>query len=438
MSSVHHETASGSTANLKADFTSTGRRESPPLVIVEGFLGGFGTQTRWGDFQNHWHDDAAAGDPSRRRRAIFVSVGPVSSLHDRACELFYALKGGKLDYGAEHAAEHGHATQYGRTYVDGLYPDWSNESPLHFLGHSFGGPTITKLQWLLKTGFFGDEYGADMLLSVTTVSSPFRGTSIVYLFGERVDSAPQVRFFSVGSFITKVVHLVSYFSPWTATHMDFHTESRAMSLYETSPWSMLKQLLKSDWGTSRDIAPFDCTYVSSDTRESLGEGEVNGKTFYRSYAASWSDMRAGTFTPPSKDFWEEPVLYYYASPVALFDFSVLRPVPSFVELMGKDIEIGGEGSEMYRENDGVVPLFSQWHPLACKRTVCEHFKHDITATPSEEPRKRPEAGKWHVYELHETHHGTIAPTWRDSPRQRGFWKELGEYLRDIDDLTPKS
>lgn len=443
MSSVPHEVSGesivASTSDAKLDDLG-GRREPPPLVVVEGFLGGFGKQTRWGDFQNHWHDDSSAGDPTRRRRTIFVSVGPVSSLHDRACEIFYALKGGKLNYGEEHAAEHGHATRYGRTYMTGLYPEWSNERPLHFLGHSFGGPTITKLQWLLKAGFFGPEYGADMLLSVTSVSSPFRGTSIVYLLGERVDCAPNVRFFSVGSFITKIVHLISFFSPWTADYMDFHTESRAMSFYETSLWSMLKQLLKSDWGTSRDIAPFDCTYESADTREAKGEGEVNGKTFYRSYAASWSDQNLGPFTPPANGFWEEPALYYYTFHVASFDFSVIRPVPSFVNLMGNDIEAGGEGSEVYRANDGVVPVFSQWHPLACKQTVCQHLKHgDITVIPSDdEPRVIPEGGKWYVYELLEAHHGTIAPRWRDTPRQRGFWKELGQYLRDVDDVSGNS
>ncbi|KAH8099298.1 alpha/beta-hydrolase [Cristinia sonorae] len=414
----------------------------PPLVIVEGFLGGFGTQTRWGDFQNHWTDDSMAGGSSRRRRAIFVSVGPVSSLHDRACELFYALKGGTIDYGAEHAAHHGHTTQYGRTIV-GSYPEWSKEKPLHFLGHSFGGPTITKMQWLLETGFFGEAYGPDMLLSVNTVSSPFRGTSVVYLLGERVDAAPLVRFWSVGNAITKVVHIISYLSPWTASHMDFHTESRGYSCREASFWSLIKTLWRSDWAESRDIAPYDCTYVSADTREAMGEGAVNPNTFYRSYAASWSTMKNGKFKPPAKDFWEEPVLYHYATPIANFDFMAVRPVPSFVAAMGEDIKVGGEGSEVYRENDGVVPRFSQWHPLPCKQTKCEHFHHSDLTNPSLSSSREnlgvengsqtlPSPGKWYVYELRKAHHGSIAPTWLDTPRQRAFWKELGRWLRDVD------
>lgn len=77
-------------------------------------------------------------------------------------------------------------------------------------------------------------------------------------------------------------------------------------------------------------------------------------------------MKDGKFYPPSEDFWEEPALYYYAPYIASFDFFAVRPVPSVVQMLGEDLKIGAEGSEVYYENDGVVPLFSQWHPLSCK------------------------------------------------------------------------
>ena len=40
-----------------------------------------------------------------------------------------------MDYGANHSHENKH-TRYGRMYAEGLYPEWSSEYPLHFLGHS--------------------------------------------------------------------------------------------------------------------------------------------------------------------------------------------------------------------------------------------------------------------------------------------------------------
>lgn len=90
-------------------------------------------------------------DNIHKQSLIFSRVGPVSSLHDRACELYYSLIGGTgnfvllrtflsqysphlVDYGKEHSAAYGHS-QYGRT-TQGLYPQWSSENPLHFLGHS--------------------------------------------------------------------------------------------------------------------------------------------------------------------------------------------------------------------------------------------------------------------------------------------------------------
>ncbi len=75
---------------------------------------------------------------------LCVWPGGLSSLHDRACEIFYQLKGGCVDYGAEHSAQFGHA-RFGRTYR-GLHAAWSDASPIHVVGHSLGGTTVRMLQ----------------------------------------------------------------------------------------------------------------------------------------------------------------------------------------------------------------------------------------------------------------------------------------------------
>ena len=48
-----------------------------------------------------------------------ANVGAFSSNYDRAVELYYYIKGGRVDYGA---AKYGHK-RYGRTY-EGIMPDW--------------------------------------------------------------------------------------------------------------------------------------------------------------------------------------------------------------------------------------------------------------------------------------------------------------------------
>lgn len=120
-----------------------------------------------------------------------------------------------VHYGLEHSLEHSHR-RFGRTHTRGLYPSWSPAHPLHFLGHSMGGPTVTTMLTLIREGFFDDDANTkgipiddSMITSVTAVSAPFRGTGIVYGLGERTDVAPAVRQLSVCAF---VVFTASYHS----------------------------------------------------------------------------------------------------------------------------------------------------------------------------------------------------------------------------------
>ena len=79
-------------------------------------------------------------------------------------------------------------------------------------------------------------------------------------------------------------------------------------------------------------------------------------------------------------------LYFGSCAISSFRFSDLRPVPAFLETVRStmfesgheadanledglvDIDDGGGKyvSAALRANDGVVPLFSQWHPYDCK------------------------------------------------------------------------
>ena len=102
-----------------------------PFVLVHGVFG-------WGD--TFWMPSYWAGAEMLDRKVFVTSLGPLSSHHDRACELFYQLKGGVVDYGEKHSKKHGHA-RFGRKYR-AKYPEWSSRKPLHFIGHSMGGGTV--------------------------------------------------------------------------------------------------------------------------------------------------------------------------------------------------------------------------------------------------------------------------------------------------------
>ncbi|KAK7059211.1 hypothetical protein VNI00_001838 [Paramarasmius palmivorus] len=199
-----------------------------------------------------------------------------------------------------------------------------------------------------------------MILSVNTISSPFRGTQIVFTLGERTDAAPAVRPLSWGSLLAKGVHIVSYLSPILPRVLDLHIDSRSLSLYDITPLELLKQLWRSDWAESRDATPYDVTFEAADEREASDPSSSTNNT----HAPSMSISQLA-FAP----------LYVMARAIGSFNFSTLRPAPSFLTpkcprsaKTDPERAISEEYEplpEEYYANDGVVPLFSQWHPFPC-------------------------------------------------------------------------
>jgi hypothetical protein len=345
--------------------------ELAPLVIVEGFLCA-ASSFLWGEFavemqlgEQHRRAQRAAADgkrpqhpgspPQAPRRVIWAPIGPVSSIHDRACELFYSLRGGTVDYGAAHAAEHGHG-RWGRSYPPqgGAYAAWSAERPVHLVGHSLGGATILKLRSLLNAGFFDDvlqietpagepSRAAYMVRSITTISSPLRGTPLVYLLGEQPSPSPAVRFLSAGDMLAKTVHLAVFLrahfaaarrvlpdpqaDAWAFSGARSHAELVDSSIGSTAQaeappsvsgrgWSwragwglpsLLGNLWRSEWAEGRDCAPWDCTLgerarCEQEEPEAWIVGTEQGRhapTWFRSFACVRS--LDATFRPAETD-----------------------------------------------------------------------------------------------------------------------------------------
>lgn len=162
-----------------------------PIILVHG-LAGWGRDEAFGF--KYWGGlkDLEKMLNNKGYRTFTATVGPVSSNWDRAVELYYYIKGGTVDYGAAHAARHGHS-RYGKTFK-GLYPEWDEEHPVHLVGHSMGGLTIRALTDLLKDGSKEEiEYhqqhpelgevsplfrgGQDLVHSVTTIATPHDGST---------------------------------------------------------------------------------------------------------------------------------------------------------------------------------------------------------------------------------------------------------------------
>lgn len=152
-----------------------------PIILVHGFIGWgrdeMGGYLYWGgkalDIEKHLAKQGF--------RVFTASVGPVSSVHDRACELFWQIKGGRLDYGAGHSKKFGHK-QFGKTY-EGMLPEWSEKRPVHMIGHSMGGQTIRYLSELLAQDYFKQGTNERWILSVSTISTPHNGTTLATIVG---------------------------------------------------------------------------------------------------------------------------------------------------------------------------------------------------------------------------------------------------------------
>jgi hypothetical protein len=73
---------------------------------------------------------------------------------------------------------------------------------------------------------------------------------------------------------------------------DLFCEARSYSSRDLSILRFLKHMWKSGWAESEDIAPYDATYQAIVAREKNGEGVVNKKTYYTSYATDmvWSRL----------------------------------------------------------------------------------------------------------------------------------------------------
>lgn len=205
--------------------------------------------------------------------------------------------------------------------------------------------------------------------------------------------------------LAKGVHLAAYLAPILPRFLDLHADARGLSFRQATFLSFLRQLRKSDWAESRDATPYDVTFDAADERESLREGHIHPRTYYRSYCATLVGARlpllAFLYSPVlSKQsapcgsqssvrswlYWLTALPMYASSTmISRFDFSSLRPIPAVMATVAAASQASKAGSETaiedgvidvvnggdylfaaLRANDGVVPLFSQWHPFDCR------------------------------------------------------------------------
>jgi len=174
------------------------------IIFVPGFLS-YSNDSKVSTCQS-WKDVFTKLDTPKSFNMHSVRPSPVASLHDRACQIFYQIKGGQTFYGEMHAKKFRHAC-YGEHNTEALIPDWNAHNPIIFIGHSFGGLTIRYLEHLLQSGFFpGFATSSKWISAVITLNSPLNGSLTPYALGEKITSPPSVWWGSPGMLVSVFCH----------------------------------------------------------------------------------------------------------------------------------------------------------------------------------------------------------------------------------------
>jgi hypothetical protein len=303
------------------------------------------------------------------------------------------------------------------------------------------------------------------LFVIVSVSAPFRGTHSVYTLGEKPASPPDIRFFSVGAMIAMIIHVCMFFSPFFSEDLwDLLCEARSYSCKDISVLQFLKNVWKSGWAESEDIAPYDVTYQSVVAREKNGEGVVNKGTYYTSYATNMVRFRLGIHLQPhTKTLCYPPRRSPTTSPIAVLRqtshiFSISRstsylercartispgfirsPISCTLSRMGKTainytrttewcqyfhsgIHYLASTSHFFGNNKGTHSLFML--SFALRETKCIHHRALTHPVANELV-----TGTWDVFTIDGATHASIVPRWTGSELQTTFFEGLGERLQ---------
>eukprot|EP00940_MAST-03C_sp_MAST-3C-sp2_P003062 g3062.t1 len=326
------------TALSVADVVAT--KNDCPFVLVHGVFG-------WGD--TFWMPSYWAGVEMLDRKVFVTALGPLSSNHDRACELFYQIKGGVVDYGKDHSEKYGHA-RYGRKF-EGKYPEWSSKKPLHFIGHSMGGTTVRYLQHLLEEKYFPEypDSSASWIRSLSCVSSPHNGSLFVDFLGFRENDNKTIRPFSLLHLAVAIVSICDWFGIFKLFSVDFRHEHfgfRKMgfrALVRAVLFAEHPLVASGDW----------CVPDLSLT----GAAKLNAKgtyktTYYFSYVTRQTDRRLVT-----NHHWPSPQMHWL---VMWISACVGAWEPQWAA--DEPLQTQAINASEWWENDGVVSVYSQSYP----------------------------------------------------------------------------
>ncbi|BBG94046.1 alpha/beta-Hydrolases superfamily protein [Prunus dulcis] len=335
----------------------------PPIVLVHGIFG-FG-KGRLGALSYF------AGAEKKDERVLVPDLGSLTSIYDRARELFYYLKGGRVDYGEEHSKACGHS-QFGRLYEQGHYPEWDEDHPIHFVGHSAGAQVVRVLQQMLADKAFKgyESTNENWVLSLTSLSGAFNGTTRTYLDGMQPEDGRTMKPICLLQLCRIGVIIYDWLDiPWLKAYYNFGFDHFNISWKTVGVWGLVDCLLGNSGPFASDdwILP-DLTIQGSLRLNSHLHSFPN--TYYFSYATKRTKKILGV-TVPSSIFGIHPLLF-----IRVLQMSQWRHPPdvsSHIKATGVD--------EDWQDNDGALNTISMTYPLIPVEHPSRFMKDDSDCHP---------------------------------------------------------
>lgn len=280
-----------------------------------------------------------------------ASCGPVSSFHDRACEVAAQIKGTQIDYGILHSEAEGHS-QFSDDYTgQGFLPDWSEQNPVIIIGHSAGGHTALRLQQLLADDFWGWGSSAQWIEAVVCLSPVLNGSTLLYMLGS--DKRSGLLRGSFGPFLGKAIQFFAMAGGGSIDNIfDFDLDQWIGKDKDRNFKEIIAALDDSQFVKGKDNLVFDLTLQGCFEANQVVQSYP--QTYYLSLITEQTTK--GWFTSFFyPDLLMNPSLAAtaaYQGVVADFDHP---PIPGW-----------GSGDlviEQWRENDGAVSSISQRYPF---------------------------------------------------------------------------
>jgi len=289
-----------------------------------------------------------------------AKCGPLSSFHDRACELYAQIKGTPVDYGEKHSNDAEHERRPSRRDYSGkgFVPDWSEENPVILVGHSAGAHTCLQMQALLEQRFWDKENNANWVEAVICVAGVLNGSTLTYKFcDERSGKLNGL----ASDLIGRAVGFLSAFQGMGRfSVLDLYLD-QWLSAGTPNLAAVLQAIDATKFVSGEDNLAYDLTLQGC--RAANSRFSSNAGTYYLSLVTNASSRRALFGVPlPLKSWRIDPRISPLLSLAGAYQAS--RPdfgAPPIPGWGAGDLTI-----DNWRENDGAVSAVSQRYPFTAK------------------------------------------------------------------------